>query len=77
MGACGHPYGAAATVITSHVIGMYAPSFFTGNLITRFGVLKVMLAGVLLNLACIAIGLSGVNVSHFWWSLVLLGVGWN
>jgi MFS family permease len=77
MGACGHPYGAAATVITSHVIGMYAPSFFTGSLITRFGVLRVMMVGVLLNLACIAIGLSGVRITHFWWSLVLLGVGWN
>jgi MFS family permease len=77
MGACGHPYGSAATVIMSHVVGMYAPSFFTGNLIARFGVLSVMAAGVCLNLLCIAIGLSGVNVSHFWWSLVLLGVGWN
>jgi MFS family permease len=77
MGACGHPYGAAATVIMSHVIGMYAPSFFTGSLITRFGVLRVMGAGVFLNLLCIAIGLSGVNVAHFWGSLVLLGVGWN
>jgi MFS family permease len=77
MGACGHPYGAAATVISSHVVGMYAPSFFTGHLIKRFGVLKVMAAGVLLNLGCIAIGLSGIRIAHFWWSLVLLGVGWN
>jgi MFS family permease len=77
MGACGHPYGAAATVISSHVVGMYAPSFFTGDLIKRFGVLKVMAAGVLLNLACIGIGLSGLRIAHFWWSLVLLGVGWN
>jgi MFS family permease len=77
MGACGHAYGSAATVITSHVVGMYAPSFFTGDLIGRFGALRVMLSGVLLNLACIAVGLSGVQVSHFWWSLVLLGVGWN
>jgi MFS family permease len=77
MGACGHPYGAAATVISSHVVGMYAPAFFTGDLIKRFGVLKVMGAGVLLNLACIGIGLSGLHVAHFWWSLVLLGVGWN
>ena len=77
MGACGHPYGAAATVIMSHVVGMYGPSFFTGRLISRFGVYQVMLAGVLLNLICIAVGLSGVQVAHFWWSLVLLGVGWN
>jgi MFS family permease len=77
MGACGHPYGAAATVISSHVVGMYGPSFFTGHLIKRFGVLMVMAAGVLLNLGCIAIGLSGIRVAHFWWSLVLLGIGWN
>jgi MFS family permease len=77
MGACGHPYGAAATVISSHVVGMYAPSFFTGHLIKRYGVLKIMAAGVLLNLACIGIGLSGLRIAHFWWSLVVLGVGWN
>jgi MFS family permease len=77
MGTCGHPYDAAVTVIASHIIGMFAPSLFTGDLIKRFGVKSVMAAGVGLNLACVAIALSGVHLAHFWWSLVLLGVGWN
>jgi MFS family permease len=77
MGMCGHAYGATATVISSHVVGMFAPSFVTGHLIRRIGVLRVMLLGVLLNFFCIAIALAGVELAHFWWSLVLLGVGWN
>jgi MFS family permease len=77
MGVCGHPYSAAAMVISSHVVGMFAPSFVTGSLIKRFGVLAVMLAGVAVNLVCIAIALAGIEVANFWWSLVLLGVGWN
>jgi len=77
MGVCGHPYSAAATVISAHVVGMFAPSFVTGDLIRRFGVLNVMLWGVVLNLGCIGIALAGVEVAHFWWALVLVGVGWN
>lgn len=77
MNLCGHSYGAAATVISWHVIGMFAPSFVTGSLIQRFGVLRVMLAGVGLNLGCIAVALAGVAVWNFWLALVLLGVGWN
>ncbi len=77
MGICGHPYAAAATVISSHVVGMFAPSFVTGSLIKRFGVLNMMLVGVLVNLVCIGVALAGVEVANFWWSLVLLGVGWN
>ena len=77
MQACGHPYGDAAFVISSHIIGMFAPSFVTGPLIRRIGVLPVMFAGALFNFAAIAIALSGISVAQFWWSLVLLGVGWN
>jgi MFS family permease len=77
MGVCGHPYAAATTVISSHVVGMFAPSFVTGDLIKRFGVLNVMLAGVAVNLVCIGVALAGVEVANFWWALVLLGVGWN
>jgi MFS family permease len=77
MGFCGHPYAAAASVISAHVIAMFGPSFFTGSLIHRFGVLNVMMAGVAAMFACVAIALSGQLVVHFWWSLVLLGVGWN
>jgi len=77
MGFCGLPYSASATVIGSHVIAMFAPSFFTGSLIKRFGVLNVMLAGAACQAACVAIALSGQLVAHFWWALVLLGLGWN
>ena len=77
MGVCGHPYSAAATVISWHVIGMFAPSFVTGNLIRRFGVLNVMLCGVVLNFVCVAIALAGVDVANFWAALFVLGVGWN
>jgi MFS family permease len=77
MQACGHPYGDAAFVISSHIIGMFAPSFVTGPLIRRVGVLPVMFAGALFNFAAIAIALSGISVAQFWWSLVLLGIGWN
>src|SRR3954471_16161482 len=77
MQVCGHPYGDAAFVISSHVVGMFAPSFVTGPLIRRLGVLPVLFAGAALNLVTIGIALSGVTVAHFWWALVLLGVGWN
>lgn len=77
MGLCGHPYAAAATVIAWHVIGMFGPSFFTGSLIARFGVLQVMLAGAVILYACVGIALSGISVPHFWFALVLLGIGWN
>ena len=77
MGICGHPYGAAAFVIQWHVIAMYAPSFFTGSLITRFGLPRVMLAGAVLLLVCSGIALAGISVAHFWFALVLLGIGWN
>ena len=77
MRLCGHPYSAAATVIGSHVVGMFGPSFFTGHLIRRFGVLQVMTAGALLLYVVVAIALSGISVPHFWLALVLLGIGWN
>ncbi|HEY7673834.1 MAG TPA: MFS transporter [Burkholderiales bacterium] len=77
MGLCGHPYSAAATVIGWHVVGMFGPSFFTGSLIKRFGVLQVMLAGALILYGCVGIALSGISVPHFWFALVLLGIGWN
>ncbi|MEK7438535.1 MAG: MFS transporter [Pseudomonadota bacterium] len=77
MGLCGHPYSSAATVIQWHVIGMFAPSFVTGSLIKRFGVLRIMLAGVALEALCVGIALSGAQVVNFWWALLILGVGWN
>jgi MFS family permease len=77
MGVSGHPYGDAAFVISSHVVAMYAPSFVTGRLIKRFGVLQLMFVGALLNFAAIGVALSGIAVTQFWVSLMLLGVGWN
>jgi MFS family permease len=77
MQVCGHPYGDAAFVISSHIIGMFAPSFVTGPLIKRIGALPVMFAGAVLNFVAIGIALSGIAVAQFWWSLVILGVGWN
>ncbi len=72
-----HHYNDAAFVLEWHVIGMFLPSFFTGSLIRRFGVLQVMLAGALLMFLCIAFALSGTGLANFWVALVLLGVGWN
>ncbi|MBI3370980.1 MAG: MFS transporter [Betaproteobacteria bacterium] len=77
MSVCGHPYGDAAFVISAHVVAMFAPSFVTGPLVKRFGVLPLLTVGVLLNLAAIGIALDGIAVANFWWSLVTLGVGWN
>jgi MFS family permease len=77
MRLCGHPYSAAASVIGAHVVGMFAPSLFTGSLIRRFGVLQVMVAGTLLLYVVVAIALSGISIPHFWFALVLLGIGWN
>ncbi|HSN39898.1 MAG TPA: MFS transporter [Burkholderiales bacterium] len=77
MVACQHPFGDAAFVIQWHILGMFAPSFFTGSLIQRFGLLRIMMTGVALNGVCVAIALSGVEVVNFWAALMLLGVGWN
>ena len=77
MGICGHPFGDAAFVVSSHVIGMFAPSLVAGSLIKRFGVLNIILVGAALNVACVAVALNGVDVAHFWVALVLVGVGWN
>jgi len=77
MKMCEHPFQDVALVLEWHIIGMFAPGFFTGRLIKRFGVIQVMSAGVVLNLACIAIALSGIEVMHFVVSMFLVGVGWN
>jgi len=77
MDICQHPFGAVAIVIEWHVVGMYAPGFFTGSLIRRFGVLNVILAGVVLVALCAGIALQGTTVTHFLVALVLLGIGWN
>ena len=77
MQICGLPFSDTALVLEWHVIGMFAPGFFTGSLIQRFGALKIMGAGVALNFLCIVIALTGVNLHQFLIALFVLGVGWN
>jgi MFS family permease len=72
-----HDLAATATVIQLHVLGMFLPSFFTGSLIARFGVLRIMLAGIALLACHVMATLSGTGFGSFAGALVLLGVGWN
>ena len=72
-----HHFNDAAFVLQWHMIGMYGPSFFTGSLIHRFGVLNVILAGIVILLACIGAALAGTALLNFWAALFLLGIGWN
>ena len=77
MQVCNLPFEDAALVLQWHVIGMFAPGFFTGHLIRRFGTQKIMAVGVVLNLVCVAVALSGVELHQFVVALFVLGVGWN
>jgi len=77
MQICSLPFSSVATVLEWHVIGMFAPGFFTGHLIKRFGTLPIMGVGLALNVLCIAIALSGIEFRDFLVALFLLGLGWN
>jgi len=66
-----------AWVIQSHVMAMFVPSLFTGYLIARFGISKIMLSGVALLVACVAVAFVDRHFIHYWAGMVLLGVGWN
>ena len=77
MRAHDHPFNDAALVLEWHVFGMYGPSFFTGSLINRFGVLNVILAGVVMMFLCIMAALAGTAFINFWAALFVLGIGWN
>ena len=77
MAMCSHPFANTALVLEWHVLGMFVPSFFTGNLVKRFGALPIMAIGVVLNAVCIAVALSGIDLAHFVVALLTLGVGWN
>jgi predicted MFS family arabinose efflux permease len=72
-----HGLGETATVIQLHVLGMFLPSFFTGSLIARFGVLRIMLTGIVLLTGHVLLSLSGTGFYSFSSALILLGVGWN
>ncbi len=74
---CGFDKANAADIVTAHVLAMFAPSFFTGHLINRFGVERVVAAGLLILGAAGMVGLAGVELEHFFVALVLLGLGWN
>ncbi len=77
MAACDYAFNDSAFVIQWHVLGMFAPAFFTGHLISRFGVLTIMQVGVALLVGSIAASITGLSIPHFWVGLLLLGVGWN
>lgn len=72
-----HDLSSAATVIQLHVLGMFLPSFVTGSLIARFGVLRIMLSGVLILMGHVVMTLTGTGFGSFAGALILLGVGWN
>jgi MFS family permease len=75
--ACGHTIGDGARIIQWHLVGMFAPSFFAARLIARFGVLRIIGAGIALSAACGAIALAATDLPHFYVALACLGVGWN
>ncbi|MCY4343318.1 MAG: MFS transporter, partial [Gammaproteobacteria bacterium] len=73
----GHSIDDTARVIQAHVVAMYLPSLASAPLIERFGAHKLMTAGAVALSATVAVGLAGHELMHYWWALVLLGVGWN
>jgi MFS family permease len=74
---CGYETSNAADVVTAHVLAMYAPSFFTGHLIARFGVERIISAGLVILAGAGAVALTGVELENFFIALILLGIGWN
>lgn len=74
---CGFETAHAADIVSAHVLAMYAPSFFTGHLIARFGVEKIVAAGLVILAGAGAVAMMGVELEHFFVALVLLGIGWN
>ena len=74
---CGFETGHAADIVSAHVLAMYAPSFFTGHIIARFGVEKVIAFGLVILAAAGAVAMAGVELENFFIALILLGVGWN
>ena len=77
MQVCGFAFADSAFVLSWHIVGMYAPGLVTGNLIRRFGVLSIMMAGTLILAGCALVAMAGITLTHFWLADFLLGVGWN
>ena len=75
--ACGHGIDDGANIIQWHLVGMFAPSFVTGRLITRFGLPAILFAGMGLNVACVAMSVASTSLPAFYGALLCLGVGWN
>ncbi len=72
-----HMFSSTALVIEWHIFFMFAPGFFTGSLIAKVGVVRVIAAGITLQGVCIAVALAGAEVWNFWLGMALLGLGWN
>ena len=77
MKLCGHDVVHSNLALTFHVVAMYAPSFFTGHLIARFGAGRVIFSGLALIVLSAVVGLMGITVMHFYINMILLGLGWN
>ncbi len=77
MLACGFQFDASATVIQAHVVAMFLPSFFTGHLIARFGVLPIIALGAFIQIGCAVVNLSGIAFTNFFIANILVGLGWN
>ncbi len=74
---CGFTTNNANDIVSAHVLAMFAPSFFTGHLIARFGVEKIMATGLAILAMAGVVGLAGVEIENFFVALILLGFGWN
>lgn len=74
---CGYTQNNAADIVSAHVVAMFLPSFFTGHLINRFGVTKIISIGLVLLTVAGLVNLSGVSLENFFIGLILIGVGWN
>lgn len=74
---CGFGFSDSATVIQVHVLAMFVPSFFTGHLITRFGVRPIIALGALIEIGCALVNLAGITFAHFTIANLLVGLGWN
>ncbi len=74
---CGFQTSDAASIVSGHVLAMYMPSFFTGHLIARFGATRIVMIGLVILAAAGAVALSGVDLGHFYATMILLGLGWN
>ncbi|MCC5985085.1 MAG: MFS transporter [Rhodobacteraceae bacterium] len=74
---CGFDTADAANVVSAHVLAMYAPSFFTGHLIVRFGATRIVALGLMILAASGAVAMMGVELEHFFVAMILLGLGWN